>query len=478
MGDFTMPSLGADMEVGTITRWLVHPGDRVRRGDIVAVVQTDKSDIEVEIFEDGTVADLVIPEGVRVSVGTVLAHVTGDAEALGGATSIPTPAASRGVAPGVLLGPSAGATGAARIDATTTATAPPISVASAPIETPVASRAPTREPPVESPLVRHRAHQLGVDLAGVSGSGPGGVVTRADVEAARVSRAVPTPPPSSPYARRLAAELGVDLARLIGSGPRGAVRERDVRTGVPSTTGTTAPTAPTSVTSATSAASPDRQRAMQRAIGALMARSKREVPHYYLDTTIDLSAASRWLEETNRERPVADRLVMATLLFCATARAVARVPEMNGYFVDGEFSPRDSVNLGVAISQRHGGLIAPAIHAAQDLSPEEMMRRVRDLVRRARNGVLRGSELSESTLTVTNLGDLGVERVFGVIYPPQVALVGFGRVHERPTATQGLLGVQPCVIATLSGDHRVSDGMRGAHFLNEIERLLREPERL
>lgn len=474
-----MPSLGADMEVGTITRWLVHPGDRVRRGDIVAVVQTDKSDIEVEIFEDGTVADLVVPEGVRVSVGTVLAHVTGDAEALsGGASSIPTPAASRGVAPGVLLGPSAGATGAARIDATTTATAPPISVATAPIETPVASRAPTREPPVESPLVRHRAHQLGVDLAGVSGSGPGGVVTRADVEAARVSRAAPTRPPSSPYARRLAAELGVDLARLIGSGPRGAVRERDVRTGVPSTTGTTAPTAPTSVTSATSAASPDRQRAMQRAIGALMARSKREVPHYYLDTTIDLSAASRWLEETNRERPVADRLVMATLLFCATARAVARVPEMNGYFVDGEFSPRDSVNLGVAISQRHGGLIAPAIHAAQDLSPEEMMRRVRDLVRRARNGVLRGSELSESTLTVTNLGDLGVERVFGVIYPPQVALVGFGRVHERPTATQGLLGVQPCVIATLSGDHRVSDGMRGAHFLNEIERLLREPERL
>lgn len=478
-----MPSLGADMEAGTITRWLVHPGDRVRRGDIVAVVQTDKSDIEVEIFEDGTVADLAIPEGVRVSVGTVLAHVTGDAEPVtSGATSNLTPGASWGEPSGVPPGPTAGATGDVTIDAISTV--PPPSVATAPTEVPVASRTPTREPPVESPLVRHRAHRLGVDLAEVSGSGPGGVVTRADVEAASLSRAATParPPSSSPYARRLAVQLGVDLARLVGSGPAGAIRERDVRAGALSATvGTTAPASASSTestASTASTASAERQRSMQRAIGALMARSKREVPHYYLDTTIDLSAASRWLEQTNRERPVADRLVMATLLFCATARAVARVPEMNGYFVDGEFSPRDTVNLGVAISQRHGGLIAPAINAAQDLTPEEMMRRVRDLVRRARNGVLRGSELSESTITVTNLGDLGVDRVFGVIYPPQVALVGFGRVHERPTATQGLLGVQPCVIATLSGDHRVSDGMRGAHFLNEIERLLREPERL
>ena len=475
-----MPSLGADMDAGTITQWLVHPGDRVRRGDIVAVVQTDKSDIEVEIFEDGTVADLAIPEGVRVSVGTVLAHVTGDAEPVtSGATSNLTPGASWGEPSGVPPGPTAGATGDVTIDAISTA--PPPSVATAPTEVPVASRTPTREPPVESPLVRHRAHRLGVDLAEVSGSGPGGVVTRADVEAASLSRAATParPPSSSPYARRLAVQLGVDLARLVGSGPAGAIRERDVRAGALSATvGTTAPASASSTESTASTASAERQRSMQRAIGALMARSKREVPHYYLDTTIDLSAASRWLEQTNRERPVADRLVMATLLFCATARAVARVPEMNGYFVDGEFSPRDTVNLGVAISQRHGGLIAPAINAAQDLTPEEMMRRVRDLVRRARNGVLRGSELSESTITVTNLGDLGVDRVFGVIYPPQVALVGFGRVHERPTATQGLLGVQPCVIATLSGDHRVSDGMRGAHFLNEIERLLREPERL
>jgi len=440
-----MPSLGADMDAGTITKWLVRPGDQVHRGDIVAVVQTDKSDIEVEIFEDGIVRDLAVPEGVRVSVGTVLAHV---ASATDAAARVAPVVAAAPVTPAVAI-------------------TPVIAVAS------VAPSVATNEHRVESPLVRRLAQRRGVDLAAVTGTGAAGIVTRADVEAAAPSSSratVATRRSSSPYARRLAQQLGVDLDDVIGSGPAGSILERDVRGATPG------PVA--SAPSATTATPEERQRSMQRAIGALMARSKREVPHYYLDTAIDLSAASRWLERTNLERSVADRLVMAALLFCATARAVARVPEMNGFFVDGEFSPSIAVNLGVAISQRGGGLIAPAIHDAESLSPEEMMARVTDLVRRARSGVLRSSELSDSTITVTNLGDLGVDRVFGVIYPPQVALVGFGRVHERPWASQGLLGVRPCVVATLSGDHRVSDGMRGARFLGEIERLLREPERL
>ena len=136
------------------------------------------------------------------------------------------------------------------------------------------------------------------------------------------------------------------------------------------------------------------------------------------------------------------------------------------------------MHLGVAISQRGEGLIAPAILDAQTLSSHEMMAGVTDVVGRARKGAFRSSALSESTITVTNLGDLGVERVFGVINPPQVALVGFGRVRECAWASQGQIGARPCVAATLSGDHRVSDGMRGARFLSEIERLLREPERL
>ncbi len=419
-----MPSLGADMDAGTVTHWLVKPGDEVHHGDIVAVVQTDKSDIEVEIFENGTIDELIVPEGERVPVGAVLARVRA--------------VASAGVAP--------------------------------PTDRPT----PTRHAPVESPLVRHLAEHLGVDLATVAGSGVGGLVTRADVEHAATvspSRAAPRSgaarrPPSSPYARRLARELGVDIDGVSGTGPGGSVVEQDVRRATPTAASTPRPT------------SDDRQHAMQRTIGALMARSKREVPHYYLDTTIDLSAAAAWLERTNLERPVAQRLVMAALLFKATARAVARVPEMNGFYVDGTFTPSTSVHLGIAISQRGGGLIAPAIHDAEQQSLDELMNRVKDLVMRARTGVLRSSEMSDPTITVTSLGDLGVDSVLGVIYPPQVAMVGFGRVRERPWAQAGQLDVRPCVVATLSGDHRASDGMRGSHFLTEIDHLLQKPEKL
>jgi pyruvate dehydrogenase E2 component (dihydrolipoamide acetyltransferase) len=304
------------------------------------------------------------------------------------------------------------------------------------------------------------------------------VVTRADVERAGSSPVTPVVGPargarrwpSSPFARRLADELGVDLVGLSGTGPGGSVLERDVRR----VALVVRPEAPTRQ----EATVEDRQRAMQRAIGTLMARSKREIPHYYLSTTIDMGAASSWLERANLERTVAERLVMATLLFSATARAVKRVPEMNGFFVDGDFTPSEAVHLGVAISQRSGGLIAPAIHDAEHLGLDELMVQVKDLIRRARAGVLRSSEMSDPTLTVTNLGDLGVDSVFGVIYPPQVALVGFGRVSERAWIHDGVVAARPCVVATLSADHRVSDGMRGARFLSEIDRLLQEPEKL
>ncbi len=221
-----------------------------------------------------------------------------------------------------------------------------------------------------------------------------------------------------------------------------------------------------------------RQAAMRKAIGALMARSKREIPHYYLSTTIDLSSASAWLERANLERPVSKRLVAPVLLLKATALAVARVPEMNGFMVNDESMPSEVVHVGVAVSLRTGGVIAPAIHNADKLSLDELMRALKNLVGRARKGVLRSSEMSDPTITVTNLGDLGVEAVFGVIYPPQVALVGFGRIAQRPWASDGMLGVRPCVTATLSADHRASDGHRGGLFLGEIDRLLQDPENL
>jgi pyruvate dehydrogenase E2 component (dihydrolipoamide acetyltransferase) len=222
----------------------------------------------------------------------------------------------------------------------------------------------------------------------------------------------------------------------------------------------------------------ERQLAMRRAIAALMARSKREIPHYYLASQIDLQRTLRWLELENATRPVAERLLPAVPLLKAVALAVRQVPEMNGFMEADEFKPSHAVHLGVAISLRQGGLIAPAIHDADRLPLGELMQALRDLVTRARAGRLRGSEMADPTITVTNLGDQGVESVFGVIYPPQVALVGFGKITERPWASDGMVGARQVVTATLAADHRVSDGHRGGLFLAAVDRLLQQPEAL
>ena len=407
MSEFVMPSLGADMEAGTLLDWYIKPGDTVKRGDIVALVDTSKAEIEVEIFEDGVIDELVVPVGIRVPVGAVLAtlHPVGaEVPAAVGAPAGPPRAAP---APPPAPAPPA----------------PPIAVPTPPA--PVAADGSHRLR--VSPLARRVAEQLGVNLATVTGSGPGGAITRADVE-----------------------------------------RTSTVAVPAPQETAATAPP-PESI---------DRQAAMRAAIGALMARSKREIPHYYLQQEIDMSRAIEWLHETNLERPVNDRLLPSVLLLSAVARAAAEMPEMNGFWIDGEFRPGSGVHLGVAISLRGGGLVAPALHDADRKSLAEIMAGVRDLVQRARAGRLRSSEMSDPTFTVTNLGEHGVDLVHGVIYPPQVALVGFGAVRERPWAAGGMLGVRPTVVATLAADHRASDGHTGSRLLTLIDRQLQKPENL
>ena len=217
---------------------------------------------------------------------------------------------------------------------------------------------------------------------------------------------------------------------------------------------------------------------MRLAIGALMARSKREIPHYYLQTEIDMSRALAWLEEENLRRSVSERLLAAALILSAVAGAAAATPAMNGFWIDGAFHPADGVHLGVAISLRGGGLIAPALHDADRKSLDELMAGLRDLVMRARTGRLRSSEMSDPTITVTNLGERGVDLVHGVIYPPQVALVGFGAIRQRPWAADGMIGARPVATATLAADHRVSDGLAGSRFLTLIDHRLQGPEEL
>jgi pyruvate dehydrogenase E2 component (dihydrolipoamide acetyltransferase) len=209
-----------------------------------------------------------------------------------------------------------------------------------------------------------------------------------------------------------------------------------------------------------------------------MARSKREVPHYYLAEDVPLERATAWLAHANASRAVTARLLLAPLLLQAVARALVRFPELNGFYRDGAFAPGDGVHVGVAISLRSGGLVAPALQNVPRKDIETLNRELLDLVARTRAGSLKSSELSAPTITVTSLGDQGVQIVFPVIYPPQVAIVGFGRVFDRPWVVDGTLRAVPIVTATLAADHRVSDGHRGGLFLAAVRDLLQAPDEL
>jgi pyruvate dehydrogenase E2 component (dihydrolipoyllysine-residue acetyltransferase) len=398
MSDFRMPALGADMEAGTLVEWLIKPGDPVKKGDVVAVVETQKGAIEVEIFEEGIVSELVVPVGTKVPVGGVLAHIGEPAEAaLPAAAVTPTPA-----------------------------------------EPPVPPPAPSPPPPQSAPVATTGAAAIKI----------------------------------TPAARRRAADLRLDPARLRGTGIEGSVTLADVEAAA--TALATPPAAP-------SVAAPRRgfdPVAMRKAIAAAMGRSKREIPHYYLSHTIELGAALSWLEAFNAARPVPARLLPAVLLLKASALALRAMPPFNGTYIEGCFRPGSGVHVGWAISLRGGGLIAPAIRDADARPLPDLMAAMRDLVQRARSGGLRSSELTLPTVTVTSLGERSAEAVTAIIYPPQVAIIGFGSIAMRPWVVDGRVEPRPLVAVSLAADHRVSDGHLGGRLLTAIERLLQEPAKL
>ncbi len=383
-----MPALGADMAAGTLVEWHVKQGDRVKSGDVIAVVETQKGAIEVEVFVEGVVSNILVPVGARVPVGTVLARIDGPA----GETAQPAAAAARPPTPQVA--------------------ATPIPVAK-PVTAPGARLKIT-------PVARRRATELSIDVTALRGTGVDGAIRLADVEAA-----APAVPTGAPSIRR-----GVDLSE------------------------------------------------MRKAIAAAMSRSKREIPHYYLSETVDLHAALSWLETFNRDREPLARILPAVLFLKAAALALRAQPKLNGFYESGAFVPVSEIHIGWAVALRGGGLVAPAIRDTDKKSLAELMSSMRDLVERARRGGLRASELTSSTITVTSVGDRGAETVTGIIYPPQVAIIGFGRVVTRPFVFDGGIAPRPLVTVSLAADHRVTDGHLGGLYLAEVARLLQEPEKL
>jgi pyruvate dehydrogenase E2 component (dihydrolipoamide acetyltransferase) len=368
------------MEAGTLVRWLKQPGDALTRGDIIAVVDTEKGAIDIEVFEDGVLDRALVPPGQKVPVGTVLALIrhSGEAPAAAAATATPVP--------------------------------------------------PAAAAPRASPGARRRAEELRVDLTAVSGTGPAGAITREDVErAAARSRTGAEPPREAPPAAREPFDKGA---------------------------------------------------AMRAAIGAAMSRSKREIPHVYLSNTIDLTPATTWLAARNQQQSVERRLLPIALLLKAVAKAVEDVPDVNGFWADGRLTTSDRVHVGCAIALRDGGLVAPAIHDTNRKDLDTIMQALVDLTARARQGSLRSSELSDPTITVTNLGELGVEQAYAVIFPPQVAIVAFGRMMQRPWVVQDRVEPRTTVTATVSADHRAIDGRRAGQFLAAVDRYLQKPAAL
>ncbi len=394
MIELRLPSLGSDMDQGKLLQWLVKPGDPVKKGQVVAIVDTAKAAIDVECWHDGLVHALLTPLDATIPTGSLMAVLRSPGES--------EEAVNRQMA-------------ALAVPDASTVVAPDLALAAPAV---IQAKNETTRLKI-TPAARRLAASRGINPSTLQ-AGADGVVSLAEVEAASGRNAAGMP--ATPKASR----------------------------------------AP----------------AMRKVIASAMVRSKREIPHYYLSEDIPFQRASEWLARQNQELAVTQRLLPAAMLLKAVGVALLRYPEFNGFWKDDSFEAGIGVHIGVAISLREGGLVAPALHDLPNHDIATLTRKLLDLVKRCRAGTLRSSELSDATLTVTNLGDQGVGNVFGVIYPPQVALVGFGRITERAWATDDGLRALPCLSASLAADHRCSDGHRGALLLASIRELLQEPQKL
>lgn len=383
MIEFRMPSLGADMEDGTLREWLVKPGDMVKRGDIIAVVETQKGLIEIEVFNEGKIDQLLIKEDEKIPVGTVMALILTD-------------------------------------------------------EKKQEKKAEAIPPAI--PLTEDKIQLPPIPSHGIK---------------------------ASPLAKKIAMENKIELSEIKGTGENGAITKHDVEEAI----------AKKEKKKETVPKAPAPGEGIRMAVAAAMSRSNRDIPHYYLETKIDMSKALSWLAETNKQRPLNKRLLPVALLIKAVAKSLAEVPALNATWENG-LQLKNEINIGFVVSLRTGGILVPAIRGADKKDCNEIMDALSDLIMRAREMKLRSSELSESTITITNLGENSVETVFGVIYPPQVALVGFGNITEQPWAENGMLGIRPVISATLSADHRATDGGTGSRFLSALRKHLQQPEQL
>jgi pyruvate dehydrogenase E2 component (dihydrolipoamide acetyltransferase) len=399
MIEFLMPSLGADMEDGTLIEWKKKPGDTVKRGDIIAEVETQKGLIEIEVFDEGIIGELLIQENTKVPVGTVMATIN----------------------PSVVI----------------------LEIKEEEI--------PEKEPIALQPIEEKIMEPISVE------------------KIAAIHFKI------SPLAKRIAEDNHIDISQITGTGPDGAIIKEDVDFAIAEREKTEIEKIekiPVGIEKRGTAAE-----AIRSAVAAAMSKSNREIPHYYLEKKIDMTNALAWLQVANSKRPLKKRLLPVTLLLKATAKSLLEFPDLNAIWDNGLQLKKD-INIGFVVSLRTGGIIVPALHQVNLKSIDEIMDALNDIIPRARALRLRSSELSDSTITLTSIGDGGADSVFGVIYPPQVAIIGFGSIAELPFAEHEMIGIRSCISVTLAGDHRATDGLTGSRFLVTLNKYLQIPEAL
>ncbi len=418
ISEVVMPQMGADMEEGTVVRWLKQPGDAVERGEIIAEIETDKANVEIEAFDSGTFRSTLASEGDTVSVGTVIALITDADEDI------------------------------SQYQPATTITN---------------GAAPKARPPNED-MRAGADDETEADTATTTSSTPAPPKPVADIETS------PGRVRASPVARKLAQENGIDLTQLTGTGPDGRIVRRDIEAAIESGVSPTAPKArPRTIDT--------KQSKMRQTIARRMSQSKREAPHYYITVEIDMTDAERLRRQLNEAAEDYPRVSVNDLIVKACAGALARHPIFNTSLAEGEIQAHEQINVCIAIAL-DDGLIAPAILDCANKNLGQIAEASRSLAARAKSGSLKPEEYTGGTFTVSNLGMFNVESLVAIIQPPQTAILGVGAVRAMPIVRDGKIEPAEMMKVALSADHRVTDGAQGAQLINEIRRLLENPAAL
>ena len=394
ISEVTMPSMGADMTEGTIVKWLKKEGDDVKRGDKLAEIETDKTVVEMECYNDGILKKIIVNEGQAVPVGDLIAYI-GDA-------NDEVPDNSSGVS-------NNSAPEDVKVDE-----APEKQATSEPINTGKVKA---------SPIAKKLANELGVDLSSISGSGPGGRITREDVEAAS-----------------------------SGGTTSSNETEKSDSNSIPLTP-------------------------MRKAIAGVVSKSKTEIPHFYISNSADMSEVIQQRSEFNQKNNV--KVSVNDVVLYAATQALKKFPKFNSFFDNGNLIENKNINVGMAIALPVG-LIVPAVLGCEDKSLIQISELAKDLANRAKGS---GSPLTQeenngATFSVSNLGMFDIDEFVAIIVPPQSAILSVGKANEEVIVKNGEMAISKIMKMTLSVDHRVNDGAEAAMFLGELKEILENPNQI